>query len=350
MTSDQAGRCNRRSLLTAAIAIAGCGTAAAETNAWAAFKTRFISADGRVTDTGNGGISHSEGQGWGMLLAVAENDQDAFDLLWRWTRRTLRRPEDGLHSWRFRPNSGSGVEDRNNATDGDLYIGWALANAARRWGRPEFRVAAARIAQSVLRLCTLEAGGMLVLVPGIEGFTTLTRVTINPSYFVFPAFRILAEVAPDPRWQRLERDALQLVDRGRFGTWMLPPDWLSMERATGQLQPAEGWPPRFGFDAVRVPLLLGWGRHADAPALAAARSFWTTANPSGAPPAWVDLRTAERAPYPASAGVLSIARFIEAGATGRGIPPTPVLTTDYYASTLSMLAALATRELAEARP
>ena len=32
---------------------------------WQAFKTRFVSADGRVIDTGNGNITHSEGQGYG---------------------------------------------------------------------------------------------------------------------------------------------------------------------------------------------------------------------------------------------------------------------------------------------
>jgi len=46
---------------------------------WERFKTRFISAEGRVIDTGNGHISHSEGQGVGMLLAVAHDDQTTFE-------------------------------------------------------------------------------------------------------------------------------------------------------------------------------------------------------------------------------------------------------------------------------
>ena len=37
---------------------------------WAAYRDRFVLADGRVVDDGNGGISHSEGQGYGLLLAV----------------------------------------------------------------------------------------------------------------------------------------------------------------------------------------------------------------------------------------------------------------------------------------
>ncbi len=323
-----------------------------DTASWAAFKSQFITAEGRVVDTGNAGISHSEGQGWGMLLAVSENDEPTFNALWQWTARTLRRSQDPLHSWRYRPNAGVGVDDPNNATDGDIYIAWALANAARRWNRSQLRDSAARIAQALLGLCTLRIGEMLVLLPGVNGFATATEVTLNPSYFVFPAFRVFAEIAPDPRWGRLERDSLQLIDRGRFGVWQLPPDWLSLQRATGDMQPAQNWPPRFGFDAVRVPLLVGWGRYADAAILAAARRFWSSGGAGGGPPAWVDLRSAEVAPYRASEGVLAVARLTEALVQGHRFPQlgAPVVTADYYASTLSLLAQIAARDIAQGVP
>src|SRR4051812_34398211 len=68
---------------------------------WAKFKARFGSVDGRIIDNVNGGVSHSEGQGWGMLFAVAFDDPDSFDRIYTWTKRTLRRPTDPLHAWRF---------------------------------------------------------------------------------------------------------------------------------------------------------------------------------------------------------------------------------------------------------
>jgi len=34
------------------------------------YQSKFISPEGRVIDDANGGISHSEGQGYGMLIAV----------------------------------------------------------------------------------------------------------------------------------------------------------------------------------------------------------------------------------------------------------------------------------------
>src|SRR5690606_25275712 len=65
----------------AAIFVLGLATslaapiAAASTDTlWTDFRTRFIADDGRVVDTGSGGVSHSEGQGWSMLFAEANDD------------------------------------------------------------------------------------------------------------------------------------------------------------------------------------------------------------------------------------------------------------------------------------
>lgn len=111
---------------------------------WPDYRDRFITSDGRVIDTGNGGITHTESQGYGMLLAVAHDDRSTFDRLWSWTATTLRRPEDGLFSWRYEQDVG--ITDTNNASDGDLLIAWALVRAGRRWGRTEDTAAAVRSA------------------------------------------------------------------------------------------------------------------------------------------------------------------------------------------------------------
>ncbi len=43
--------------------------------AWERYKARFMMPDGRIIDTANGNVSHTEGQGFAMLLAVANNDR-----------------------------------------------------------------------------------------------------------------------------------------------------------------------------------------------------------------------------------------------------------------------------------
>lgn len=78
---------------------------------WLKYKIKFISNDGRVIDTGNGNVSHSEGQGWGMLFSVAFNDQETFDKLYNWTSRHLSRQHDALHAWRYLPNTQQPVPD-----------------------------------------------------------------------------------------------------------------------------------------------------------------------------------------------------------------------------------------------
>jgi hypothetical protein len=55
--------------------------ALSDLDAWRSYKRRFLSDQGRVIDTANGGISHSEGQGYGMLLAVAASDHETFDAI-----------------------------------------------------------------------------------------------------------------------------------------------------------------------------------------------------------------------------------------------------------------------------
>src|SRR3546814_3145959 len=72
----------RRAILTAlAFALTtGCARARPsdglmlDPTLWQGYKTRFLTPEGRIVDNGNGGVSHSEGQGYGMALAQAAGD------------------------------------------------------------------------------------------------------------------------------------------------------------------------------------------------------------------------------------------------------------------------------------
>ena len=68
--------------------------------------------DGRIIDTANGNVSHTEGQGFAMLLAVANNDRPAFDKLWQWTDNTLRNKSNGLFYWRYNPVAPDPIADK----------------------------------------------------------------------------------------------------------------------------------------------------------------------------------------------------------------------------------------------
>ena len=90
--------------------------------AWESYKARFFKPEGRIVDTGNGGVSHTEGQGFAMLMAVANDDKATFDKLWQWTDRRLKNKENGLFYWRYNPAESNPVADKNNAADGDVLI------------------------------------------------------------------------------------------------------------------------------------------------------------------------------------------------------------------------------------
>jgi endo-1,4-beta-D-glucanase Y len=227
---------------------------------WAAYKAKFITDSGRLLDTGNHMISHSEGQGYAMLLAVASGDRDAFDRLWGWTRANLMVRDDSLIAWRWEPRQRPAVADLNDAADGDILVAWALTEAAEYWSDSAYRAAARRIAVEVGRkliLTKTPLGAMLL--PAVSGFATEDRAdgpVLNPSYWVFPAFARLPLVAPEVDWRGLTEGGLNLIKAARFGSAGLPTDWVSEQN--GVVHPAEGFAQYFGYNAIRVPLYLAW--------------------------------------------------------------------------------------------
>ncbi len=174
---------------------------------------------------------------------------------------------------------------------------------------------------------------------------TAAAVIINPSYYVFPLFPELAKQEPSVAWDRLRQDGLALLNDGRFGRWKLPPDWLQLSRGGG-LHPAPGWPPRFSYDAVRVPLYLAWAG-LPAPAFQADLLRFWAAFPETSLPAWIDLNTNGFAPYPAPPGMLAV-RALGMRAWQPDPPqadfPSVLTAPDYYSAALILLARIANRE------
>ena len=309
---------------------------------WAVFRQRYITAEGRVVGSG----SHSEGQGWALMAAQAANDLQAFATLLAWTTANLQcRPSDSLHAWRLGPAAGAPAADLNNATAGDLFIAAALARAAARWNRPDYAAQATRLARDILSLVRV-AGGRTVLLPGAAGFEMPDALVVNPSVYAFGLFPDLTAIAPSPYWQALRQDGRDVLVQGRFGRWMLPPDWLRVDQRYGALAMAPGWPARFAYGAICVPLHLVWGGVPAEPVLQSFRAYWTATR--AAPPAWTDLRTGEEAAYPAPTGlraVASLAIGTHAATVADALPPV-VNASDSYSASLVLLSRMAAEESA----
>jgi len=310
-------------LLGPAALLAAPVQASSSTSEWRIWRDRFVTREGRVTDTGNDGVAHSEGQGWGLLFAASFDDRPAFERILAWTSRRLRRSDDRLHSWRYRPGRAQPVDDPNNATDGDLYIIWALLVAHRRWADATHLSAALAIARDLLRL-------------------TMRRTARGP--FLLPAFAELSRAMRSGPWQALSEAGVDLLRRARFGAWGLSPDWvLQPHAADAPLVLPARWPPRFSYDAVRVPLMLAWAGLATHPALLGAIGFWTDPR-WREPPAWVDLVSGMPAEYAASSGMRAVAAFASARRSGNALAvslPSVNSSRDYYSASLLMLVRVA---------
>ncbi len=253
---------------------------------WVDYKARFLDESGRIIDTGNDRISHSEGQGYGMLLAVAAGDRAAFQAIWSWTNTHLFVRKDRLAAWKW---TGSAAEafDSNNASDGDILIAWALAEAADFWDDPVYFSEGRAITHDIvgISLSSANAYGAL-LAPSTRGFSSGERSdgpVVNLSYWIFPAFSRLAQFEPEYDWLGLTQSGLALLDKARFGSSHLPPDWLSL--GLQAMAPAEGFSARFGYDAVRIPLYMFWANAANAERA----GFFAKAWPANSQPSLVNF-------------------------------------------------------------
>lgn len=223
---------------------------------WDAYKERFLDPSGRIIDDANGNITHSEGQGYGLLLAYLAGNRADFDLIWSFTRTEMLLRDDRLSVWRWDPAATPHVTDINNATDGDILIAYALARAGNDWSIPEFSSTAAQMVRAIGAAAVRTEHGKTIIMPAATGFSQADRTdgpVINLSYWIFEALPLFAKIDPDTAWTKAASDGLRLLQLAAIGPERLPPNWLALE---DKPKPAKGFDPDFGYDALRIPLYL----------------------------------------------------------------------------------------------
>lgn len=314
------------------------------TEMWAAYKAKFLDGSGRIVDNGNGNVSHTEGQGYGLLLAYLANDPEGFEQIWSFTRTELLVRDDGLAAWRWEPDASPHVTDVNNASDGDILIAYALALAGSHWNKPVYVTEASSIAKSVLRNLVVTWRGRTILLPAAEGFDQKHRddgPVINPSYWVFEAFPVLALLAPSEKWSELSDEGLRLMHDVQLGPSRLPSEWVSLATAP---KLAAGFPAEYGYNALRIPLYLMRGGVTEKALLDRFRRGWSADDTGGV--GIVDIpggRVKERLDDPGYQIINHIAACITDGTKlGTAVQQfNPVL---YYPSTLQLLGLAFVRE------
>lgn len=212
-----------------------------------AFLADYVDDDGRVVRRDQGGDTVSEGQAYGMLIAVALEDESTFASIWGWTREHLQRP-DGLLSWRWVDGA---VADDQTASDADLDAARALALAGEAFDDPTYTEAATALGRAVLDHETAETDAGRILLAG--PWADSDPYQVNPSYPTPVATRLLADLDDDPRWAQLD-DGMRAVvgDLTRDGS--LPPNWAQVdgEGLVEAVEGPDGSAVGFSYDAART--------------------------------------------------------------------------------------------------
>lgn len=314
-------------------------TNAVSSGEWEAYARAFVKPNGRVVDYENGQISHSEGQGYGMYLAAEAGARADFERIWSFARDEMRMGAGPLFYWKWNPFAVNPIEDRNDASDGDIIIAWALLLAGLKWEEPRFVDEAAFIVRGVANDLIYRRREATLLKPGIRGFGEEDQrdgPIINLSYWIYPALPYFNLVQPDPRWRSLIESGLTLTSASASGRFALPSNWTSVKDPFRPV-PAAAFSPLSSYDAVRIPLYLLFSGVVPREQLAPFERAWNGPGTDG--PSVINVRNgAVLGPMP-EPGYKAIAGLVACAMRGQRMPPDLARfnTTTYYASTLHLL-------------
>lgn len=169
---------------------------------WDEYKQKYIRENSYIVDPYNNNRVTSESQGYGLILSVKYDDKETFDKIYRWTKRNLQR-EDRLFSWHWN----SWLVDKNNATDGDLLIAYALLSAYKKWKNDTYYREFFEINSSLKKLIVnvlTNNSVQTILLPAVYGFSNEKyEITLYPSYYIDFVLKDIAK--EDREWNQVYR-------------------------------------------------------------------------------------------------------------------------------------------------
>ena len=313
---------------------------------WVQFKSSFVKRDGRVVDNANGNIAHSEGQGFAMLMAVAADDSATFDSIWQFTRSKLGVRKDNLLAWRWKPGIFGGVKDKNNATDGDILIAWALLEASEAGFGTHYRKQALAILRDIKKLVKQDDTFGNYLLPAKFGFTAdhhRGKNVINVSYWVYPAFERIEKLTGDRSWKGLMRSGDAILRRASANRSGLPSDWNTLKRHKGAIGTHYKFNSEFSYNAIRVPLYLAWSKTGSFDLLEGFQKNWVQ---RGSSLMQVNVKSNRARKSFRNPGYSAVAAIIDCSVSGTAFPSKLRRNLDktYYPASLQMLSIIATKQ------
>lgn len=257
---------------------------------WTEYKANYLEQGTyRVLDRERNDITTSEGQSYAMLQAVWMDDKETFDNVWSWTKTNLQREDNNLFSWLYgrRSNGSYGIltaeQGQNTASDADTDIALALVFAYSRWQDPDYLRDAKKIISGIWATEVITVNGTPYMAATNVERNSNTTILINPSYLAPYAYRIFARIDTTHDWNALVDSSYDLILNSirspldKSHSAYLPPDWLLLDRRTGQITGLSGLQltTNYSYDALRLPwrMALDWAWYEDGRAIGILKQF-----------------------------------------------------------------------------
>jgi endoglucanase len=262
---------------------------------WQTYAARYVQNDGRLLESSvEPNHSTSEGQSYAMVFALIGNDRERFDALWKWTAANMAGADVShrLPGWLWGQGKDGKwqLQDANSASDSDLWITYALLEAARLWQRPDYREDALRLLKNIETKLVVNLPGLgKMVLPGPEGFVQPDHLwRLNPSYLPLPLLRRLAKEAPTGPWKEIAANSVKMVSASSPKGYVA--DWIGYRATAPQaglfvVDPIKG--ELGSYDAIRVYLWAGMTSKSDplaAPLLARLDGMSSSTASTGIPP------------------------------------------------------------------
>ncbi len=220
---------------------------------WDRYKRLFIENDGRIVDRGNNNITHTEGIGYTLYFSYMYGDDETFDKVYKWQKNNLPRNALGLIPWKWgeKEDGTYGILDKNNASDGDMWIAYSLYLMSKKRKNTLMLDEAKSIIKSMRENLIVKLSDRYFMLPGAKGFMQEGKIILNPSYYRFDIFKKFSTLDDLETWDKLIKDGEWMLHHSMFSSLRLHPDWievsndLSMKLAKNKF---------FGYDAIRIPL------------------------------------------------------------------------------------------------
>ncbi|MCX7738240.1 MAG: glycosyl hydrolase family 8 [Hydrogenothermaceae bacterium] len=182
---------------------------------WELYKAKYLKEKSYIVDPYNNNRVTSEAQGYGLIIALINNDKSVFDSLYNWSKKNLQR-EDNLFSWHWN----NVVVDKNNASDGDLLIAYALLRAYWKWGDKyylkEFESVNSSLKRLIVKIVKSKDTFALFL-PAVYGFSNERyEITLYPSYYINFIIKEMSKVDRD--WEDVYKSMITIYSKKGLST------------------------------------------------------------------------------------------------------------------------------------